>query len=29
VVALGGRPLEQASDVTDVRMVWRRGRRVR
>lgn len=29
VVALGGRPLENASDITDVRMVWRRGRRVR
>ena len=29
VVALGGRPLDDAADITDVRMVWRRGRRVR
>lgn len=29
VVALGGRPLDNAGDLTDVRMVWRAGRRVR
>lgn len=29
VVALGGAPLEDARDLTDVRMVWRSGRRVR
>lgn len=29
VVALGGTPLEDARDLTDVRMVWRWGRRVR
>jgi imidazolonepropionase-like amidohydrolase len=29
VVALGGSPLEVAGDLTDVRMVWRRGRRLR
>jgi imidazolonepropionase-like amidohydrolase len=29
IVALGGRPLEKAADLTDVRMVWRRGRRMR
>lgn len=27
LVALGGRPLENARDLTDVRMVWRGGRR--
>ena len=29
VIALGGRPLDDAADITDVRMVWRRGRRMR
>jgi imidazolonepropionase-like amidohydrolase len=29
LVAVGGRPLEKARHLTDVRMVWRRGRRMR
>jgi imidazolonepropionase-like amidohydrolase len=29
LVAVGGRPLEKARDLTDVRMVWRRGKRMR
>jgi imidazolonepropionase-like amidohydrolase len=29
LVALGGKPLDDARDLTDVRMVWRAGRRAR